>query len=375
MKKFNLLQILPALNSGGVEQGTIDVANKIAEENNKNTIISNGGAMLKFLNKKYVTHYTLPVHSKNFLKTPFIAHKINKIIKENNINILHVRSRAPAWLLPFINKKNITTVSTFHNVYGNQNYFKKFYNKGLSKTDYIVAISNYVKEEIINKYNLSSKKITVINRGVDTDFFDTRINDENKFLKFLQKNKLTNHKKNILFPGRLTKWKGQIEFLKIFENLNNKNIMLYFIGDTKNYNYTKKLIKEINKRDLNHCCKVLGHFKKDDLKMMYKISDLVISAPLKPEGFGRIISEALAMKKIILAYNFGGVKNQLEGLSEIYKITPKNEKEFIKKISFILDNNDEYKEIKDIGREHIIKNFSKKNMLENYINLYTRITT
>ena len=109
--------------------------------------------------------------------------------------------------------------------------------------------------------------------------------------------------------------------------------------------------------------------------MMYKISDLVISAPLKPEGFGRIISEALAMKKIILAYNFGGVKNQLEGLSEIYKITPKNEKEFIKKISFILDNNDEYKEIKDIGREHIIKNFSKKNMLENYINLYTRITT
>lgn len=374
MKKFNLLQILPSLNSGGVEQGTIDVANRIAQENNNNTIISNGGIMLKFLDQQYVKHYTLPVHSKNFLKIPFTASKINKILIKQNINILHIRSRAPAWLLPFINKKNINTVSTFHNVYSNQNYFKKIYNKGLSKTDYIIAISNYVKEEIVNKYDLNPKKITVINRGIDTDFFNAKIQDVNKFLNFKNINKLTNNKKNILYPGRVTNWKGQIEFLKIIENINNKKFMLYFVGDTKNSHYTKKLIREINLKKLNHCCKILGHLDKYDLKMMYEFSDIVISTPLKPEGFGRTISEALAMKKIVLAYNFGGVKNQLEGLDNIYKVTPNNTEELLKKINLILDNNDNnYKKIKDKGREHVIKNFSKKNMLENYMKFYNRM--
>ena len=370
------MQILPALNSGGVEQGTIDVANRIAEQNSNNYIISNGGTMLQLLNKKYVCHYNLPVHSKNFIKIPFTAKKINNIIKDNNINILHIRSRAPSWLLPFIDKKNLNTVSTFHNVYGSQNIFKKFYNKGLSKTDYIVAISDYVKEEIISKYNLNPKKITVINRGIDTNFFDAKIDDETKFINFMKEIDITDDKKNILYPGRLTNWKGQIEFLDVIENLDNKNIMFYFVGDTKNYNFTQKLIKEINKRNLNNCCKILGHLKKEDLKMMYQISDIVISAPLRAEGFGRTISESLAMKKIILAYNFGGSKNQLEGLNNIYQVEPNNKEELLKKINLILDSSsNSFKRIKDEGRVHVINNFSKNNMLDNYLNLYQRIVS
>ena len=105
MTKFNLMQIVPSLHSGGVEQGTIDVANHIAENLDNNFIISNGGQMIKYLNRRHVHHYVLPVHSKNFFNMRFVAKKINYIIKENNINLLHVRSRAPAWLLPYINKK------------------------------------------------------------------------------------------------------------------------------------------------------------------------------------------------------------------------------------------------------------------------------
>ena len=376
MKKFNLMQVVPSLQSGGVEQGTIDVANYLAETEINNYIASGGGQMLSYLNKRYVKHYTIPVYSKNFLKMPIVAKKINSIIKENNINILHIRSRAPAWLLPFIDKKNLTTVSTFHNVYGHQNTIKKLYNKGLAKTDYIVAISKYVKEEIVEHYNINQKKIIVINNGIDTDFYDAKINEEINFINFIKRKNILSDKKIILYPGRLTEWKGQLEFLNIVEKLKDSPYIFYFVGDDKNIIYTKKLTNEIRKKNLNYNCRILGHLDKNELKMMYHCSDLVISSPLKAEGFGRIISESLAMKKMIVAYNFGGVNNQLEGLDDIYKINPHNHEELKKRIQLIISSSSEnFYKLKQSGREHIIRYFSKKQMLEKYFNLYQGISS
>ena len=374
MNKFNLIQIIPSMNSGGIEQGTLDLANYIAEKKIKNHIISNGGRMLPYLNKKYVEHNTLSVHSKNFLKMPFVASQINKIIEKNKINILHVRSRAPAWLIPFINKTNIKTVSTFHNIYGHNNFFKKMYNNALARTDYILAISDYVAEEISKIYKINSEKITTINRGIDSDFFNPDIIDEKNLLSFLNKYKIPSDKKIILYPGRLTEWKGQLQFLKIVEKINNKSFEYYFVGDDKNKNYSKKLEKEIYKRNLNRNCRILGHLKSDELKIMYKCCDLVISMPLKPEGFGRIVSESLSMKKIILAHNVGGVKNQLQQINDLYKINSTDQDEIIKKIKFILTSPyDKFEKIKIESRNHILKNFSKKIMLDKYINFYSKI--
>ncbi len=371
MKNFNLLQIVPSLESGGVEQGTIDVANFLGERNLGSFIVSNGGNMLTLLNKRKTKHIKLPVHSKNILAMPFIAKKLNKIIKNNNINIVHVRSRAPAWFLKFIQKKNFKTVSTFHNIYGSNNFFKKTYNKALSEVDYIVAISEFVKSKIIYTYKINENKITVINRGIDTKFLDPENIDMNKFANFLSKYNITEEKKIILYPGRLTEWKGQINFLKIIESYKDKQIICYFAGDDKNQSYTSKLIKEINKKGIRKNCKVLGHLSKENLKMMYKVADIVISAPLTPEGFGRTISESLAMKKIILSYDYGGAKDQLAKLSAIYKISPHNILELKNKIEKVLALSNEYKNnLNSIARQHVINNFSKEKMLENYLSFY-----
>jgi len=376
MKKFNLMQILPSLKSGGVEQGTVDLANFLASLEIKNYITSNGGQMLSHLNKKYVEHNTLPVHSKNFFKAPFTAKKINQIIYKKDINILHVRSRAPAWLLPYLNKQHIKTVSTFHNVYGSQNFIKRIYNKQISKVDKIVAISNYVKQEIVNIYKIKSDKITVINRGIDVNFLNSVIDNENSFVRFLtEKNINTNtNNKIILFPGRLTNWKGQLEFLKIIEFFKNDPIIFYFAGDNKNKSYEKKLIKEIHIKNLNSNCKILGHLKKNELKMMYQCSDIIISAPLKPEGFGRIISEALSMKKIILAYNFGGAKDQLKGLDDLYKVKPQDYDEMRFKINTVLKlEKDKVFSMGNKARRHVIKKFSMDGMLQSYLNFYQEL--
>lgn len=374
MKKFNLAQIVPSLKSGGVEQGTIDVANNIANIEKRNFIISNGGPLQSYLNKKYVQHYKLPVHTKNFLLMPFLGKKIQKLIITNNINILHVRSRAPSWILPFINVSNLIKVSTFHNVYNDQNIIKKIYNKGLNNVDYIVAISKYVKEEIISKYKIDTNKITVINRGIDINFFCSKIN-ETEFLKFINSFKIPTNKKIILFPGRLTKWKGQIEFLSVIEKFKNKPYIFYFVGDDKNISYTKKLVNLIDKKDLINNCHILGHLDRNQLKLMYHCADLVISAPLRPEGFGRTISESLVMKKIILSYNFGGAKNQLDDLDNLYKITPNKLEELQIRIEKIFNMPEpDLKKIKLFGKQHVLSKFSKEQMLKSYMELYRNIS-
>ena len=374
MKNFNLLQIIPSLNSGGVEQGTVDVANFIGKKHLGSFIVSNGGYMLTLLNKSKTSHFKLPIHSKNIFTAPFIANKLRKIISDKHINIVHVRSRFPAWYLQFIRNKKFKTVSTFHNVYGSQNLFKKIYNKGLSRVDYIVAISNFVKSKIIDTYKIDENKITVINRGVDTKFFDPTIDNENNFINFLKKYNLSSEKKIILYPGRLTKWKGQINFLKIMESYKDDQVVCYFAGDDKNKSYASKLIDEINKRHLQQNCKIIGHLSKEDLKMMYKCADIVISAPLEPEGFGRTISESLAMKKIILCYNYGGARDQLSGLDEIYKVSLHDQKEMKIKIDKIMKLSNSHKDnLGSISRRHVIKNFSKEKMLECYLNFYQKI--
>ena len=327
MKIFNLMQIVPSLHSGGVEQGTIDLSNYLASLKIRNFIISNGGNLLSYLNKQYVEHNILPVHSKNFFKMPFTAKKVNNLIKKSDINILHLRSRAPAWMIPYLAKDNLKIVSTFHNVYGHENIIKKIYNKKLSKVDKIVAISSYVKNEITNLYKINPDIIKVINRGID-----------------------------------------------IVSALKDKKIIFYFIGDDKNTSYKNKFINEINKKNLNNVCRVLGNLNSEELKIMYKCSDIVISAPLKPEGFGRIISESLAMKKIILAYNYGGVKDQIDKLDDLYKLNPGQLNELKNKIVKVLEMDQvTINNLGNIAREHVSKNFSKNLMLESYYNFYQEL--
>ena len=243
----------------------------------------------------------------------------------------------------------------------------------MGKADNIVAISEYVKNLISNIYKINEKKITVIRRGIDVELFNPEKNDELIFPSFFSKYNLPNDKKIILFPGRLTQWKGQIEFLDVLKFLDLKNTICYFIGDDKNTSYKSKLEKEIYKKNLNLNCKILGHLSKEDMRLMYKSSDLIISSPLKPEGFGRVISEGLAMKKIVLCYNFGGSKEQISELDDLYAVEPYNKNQMIKNIKIAFDlSNDKKKQMGENARQHIQKNFSKKNMLENYFKLYQK---
>jgi len=374
MSSFNVAQIIPSLDSGGAERGTIDVSNYLSELGITNNIISNGGRLLNETNKNFTYHFKLGIDSKNFITYPFIANSINKIISKNNINIAHIRSRGPSWILRFANKRNIKTISTFHNVYSGTSFLKKLYNKQLANVDRIVAISNYVKDEITKKYRIDKQKVEVINRGVDVEYYDKKFSDED-IKNFLNIKSINPSKKIILYPARLTNWKGHIEFLDVFKKLNNENYILYLVGDIKNKSYTKRVQNKINDLNLTNNCKIIGNLNKDDLKIMYYLSSIIVSLPLQPEGFGRIVSEAIVMRKKILAFNYGGVKDQLNGLDDIYKVEPLVYDNLHLKLQALEQiDNEKFLNISNNSREHIINNFSKEQMVKKYFNLYEKIS-
>ncbi len=370
MSSFNVVQVIPSLESGGVERGTIDVANYLAELNIHNSIISNGGSLESELNQEFIDHFKLPVHSKNPILYFNLAKKIQEYIQIKKINLVHVRSRAPAWIINMMNKKNYKSISTFHNIYSGDFFLKKMYNKSLAKMDYIISISDFVKNEIIKKYTINPQKISTIYRGVDTDYFINQVSDKD-LQNFLIKFNINKEKKILLYPARLTAWKGQIEFLTVARKIIKDNLIIYFVGDTKNTSFYNHLQKKISAMSLKNKCKILGNLTTKELKIMYFISDLIISTPKKPEGFGRIISEALSMKKMVLAFNFGGVKDQLNKLDSIYKAEPLNYHLLDQKINTILSLSEEQKNnLSKKGREHVLKFFSKKEMVYNYKNFY-----
>ncbi len=370
MSSFNLVQIVPSLDSGGVERGTVDVANFLAEKKIQNFIITSGGKMIKELDKNFTHVHQLPVATKNFFTYPLIARKINQFIKSKKINIVHVRSRGPAWMINLIPNNNIKTIATFHNVYGGNSYLKKIYNKGLSKMDNLVAISEYVRETIINKYNLSPNNISVINRGIDTEYFNKLLDDGIKD-SLINTHQIDTAKKIILFPARITSWKGQLKFIDVIKKIDTQNILVIFAGDTKNKSYTKLVRDKINQNNLGGVCKILGGVNQDEMKSLYQIADLSVSFPLQAEGFGRTVSESLYSKTPVLAFDYGGVKNQLVNLSEIFKAKPQDYQALPAKIEKLLSlSEDQKKEALEDVQSFIESNFSKINMVNQYLKLY-----
>ena len=178
-------------------------------------------------------------------------------------------------------------------------------------------------------------------------------------------------KKIILFPARITSWKGQLEFIDVIKKIDTQNILLLFAGDTKNESYTKLVRNKIEQNNLETVCKILGSVNQDEMRSLYQIADLSVSFPLRAEGFGRTVSESLYSKTPLLAFDYGGVKNQLSNLSEIFKVKPRDYQALPAKIDKLLSlSEDQKKEVLEDVQSFIASNFSKINMVNQYMKLY-----
>ena len=378
---LKVLQVIPKLGYGGAETGCYDIAHYLPENNCGSFIATSGGELLKFIDKKKVKIIKLPVHSKNplIIFVNFLA--LIAVILINNITIVHARSRAPAWscfLAAKITGRKFVT--TFHGTYNFNSKIKKFYNSVMVRSDLIIAGSNFIFSHIkenYTKYLDAKKKLLVIFRGINVDYFDptTKLDsDEKKLLKEWQ---IEKDKKIILLPGRLTGWKGQEVFI---EAVNLVNIELGYeafyaviLGSDQGRDlYKKKLIRLTEQHRLDNQVKFIDHCK--DMALAYKVSDIVVSASIEPEAFGRVAVEAQSMEKPIIASNIGGSNETIIDEKTGFLFESNNAKSLSKKILKILSMDEaSLQSIGKDGRKNIIQKFNVEKMCFSTYSEYKRI--
>ena len=316
--KLKVLQVIPKLSYGGAETGCFDIAHYLFENNCSSFLITNGGPLTKFINKKKVKYIRLPVNSKNPIIMLLNTILISVIVFFYNIDIIHARSRAPAWscfLASKITRKKFVT--TFHGTYNFKSKIKKFYNSVMLRSDLVIAGSNFIFSHIKENYKEylnNSKKFLVIFRGINIDYFDastTLTEDEDKLFKSWN---LEVEKKTILLPGRITEWKGHEMFIEAMNKINiqlgHKSFKAVILGSDQGRDlYKKKLIRLVEQYRMNDQIKFVDHC--ENMPLAYKISDLIVSTSIEPEAFGRIAVEAQSMEKPIIASNLGGSKETI----------------------------------------------------------------
>ncbi|WP_415295109.1 glycosyltransferase family 4 protein [Candidatus Pelagibacter sp. Uisw_113] len=368
--ELKVLQVIPKLGYGGAETGCYDLAHYLPENNCSSYIVTSGGELLKFIDRKKVKVIKLPVHSKNPFLMLFNSIALIFIILLNNISIVHARSRAPAWsclLATKITRRKFVT--TFHGTYNFKNSFKKFYNSVMVRSDLIIAGSNFIFSHIdqnYSKYLGLKKKFLVIFRGINIDYFDsstTLDSEENRLISDWEINK---NKKIILMPGRLTTWKGQETFIEALNLVNQElgydSFNAVILGGDQGRNiYTKKIKRLAEQYRLTSQLKFIEHCK--NMPLAYKISDIVVSASEEPEAFGRVAVEAQSMERPIIASDIGGSNETIVDNVTGFLFQSGNAEALSKKIVEVLQlDESRLKSIGIEGRKNIIKKFNVEKM-------------
>ena len=378
---FKVLQVIPKLGYGGAETGCYDIAHYLAEKNCKSYIITSGGPLLKFIRKEKVRVFKLPVQSKNPLLILINTIFISLIIIFLRIDVVHARSRAPAWscfLSCLITRAKFVT--TFHGVYNFSNKFKKLYNSVMVRSNLIIAGSNFVFNHIHKNYGkliTSQKRLLVIFRGINTEYFDNSNITNEKVKSFKSLVNFNTEKFKILLPGRLTRWKGQemfIESLKLLKTKHKKeNFQAIILGSHQGRSaYFKKLLSMIEKYNLKNNIFFLQHTR--EMPVAYYISDVVVSSSIEPEAFGRISVEAQAMRRPVLASDHGGSKETIVNGKSGFLFENEKPEALAENLNKLMEmDKDKLQSIGNEGRKNILKKFDVDKMCQSTFTEYKKL--
>ena len=380
--KINVLQVIPKLGYGGAETGCYDIAHYLAEKECGSYIVTSGGELLKFVNKEKVKIFRLPVNSKNPILIILNTLILSLFIIFFKINIVHARSRAPAWscYLACILTRTVF-VTTFHGTYNFKNKLKKFYNSIMLRAELTIAGSNFIFSHINQNYQkylkLKKQKLMVIFRGINLEFFNEKNTSEKKMNALVESWKIDKKKFIILLPGRLTKWKGQELFIEslslLLEEHKKENFQAIILGSNQGREvYSKKLSLLVERHRLKK--KIIFIESCKEMPVAYALSDLVVSSSIEPETFGRVAVEAQAMHKPIIASNIGGsretVLNGKTGLLYNYN----DQKELAKGINKFMEMNKKSLSLMgEQGRKNVEKKFNVDQMCQSTFTEYKKL--
>ncbi len=379
--KIKVLQVIPTLGFGGAETGCYDLAHYLFEKGCKSYIATSGGKLLKYVKKNKVKILRLPVHSKNPILIIFNALILSILILFNNINIVHARSRAPAWscyLACLITRRNFVT--TFHGTYNFKNNLKKFYNSVMLRSKLTIAGSNFIFNHINEKYSEylnRKKKLRVIFRGINIDYYHPKNISILKQEKLIKEWELSSNKFTILMPGRLTYWKGQEKLIEamniLIEDYNNSNFQVIVLGSDQGRKvYKKKLINLVQRYRLGSRIRFIDHCR--EMPLAYSLADVVVSASIEPEAFGRVSVEAQAMETPIIASNHGGSKETILKDKSGFLYNHDDPRKLAKILNDVIQLDQEtLNEIGLEGRKNVTKKFDVESMCDSTLREYKKL--
>jgi len=379
--KLNVLQVIPKLGYGGAETGCYDIAHFLPENECGSFVATSGGELLKFVKRDKVKIFRLPVHSKNPLLIIFNTLALTLYIIFFKINIVHARSRAPAWSCYFASLLTRRVfVTTFHGTYNFKSNFKKFYNSIMLRAKLTIAGSNFIFEHINENYSeylKKEKKLRVIFRGINVDYYNSKNISALKQEKLKQEWQLSSNKFTILLPGRLTYWKGQEKFIEalniLVEDYNITNFQAIILGSDQGRTvYSKKLNNLVQRYSLNKKIKFIPHCK--EMPLAYSLADVVISASIEPEAFGRVSVEAQSMGKPIIASNIGGSKETIINKKTGFLYKYDDPRELAKIINTVIQlSSEDLKFIGNEGRKNVTKKFDVETMCQSNLKEYKKL--
>ncbi|MBX9977874.1 MAG: glycosyltransferase family 4 protein [Alphaproteobacteria bacterium] len=353
MKTPIALQVLPKMNQGGVEHATFDMAEALVSTyKTKTYVASNGGELLD--KPHHFIHITAPLHSKNPLRMMQNAFILRKMIRSHGINIVHARSRAPAWSAWLACKMTgAIFVTTYHAAYKGKSFIKKLYNSVMARGHRVIAISDFIQNHVLKNYPWAN--VQLIYEGIDTDFYTSTTDTKNPV---------------IFLPSRLSPIKGIHIALKALAEVikTHPNVKLMLI-QTGKPNYIKEIDTLIEKRHLNN--HVIFIPPTSDLRPYYEKASIALMTSVVPEALGRISLEALAMKCLLIATAIGANPEICIDTKTGFLVPPGDYKKLALMMIYCLNLDDESKNsLYKRGRDHIEQHFSSNTMHQKTIELY-----
>ncbi|HEX5282277.1 MAG TPA: glycosyltransferase family 4 protein [Micropepsaceae bacterium] len=378
--RISVLQLIPALDAGGAERSTIDIARALSDAGYRALVASRGGRLESELRDAGGELVRMPLETKHPMKILANARTITKLVRAEHVAIIHARSRAPAWSALFAASRSGTPfVTTYHGIYNARTPLKRWYNSVMVRGDAVIANSNWTAEHILSTYRIRPKTLSVIHRGIDFAQFDPAKINPAEVRSLRAQWHAGDNTKILLLPGRLTRWKGQLVFIealaRLQQNANLDNIRAVLIGDAQGRDeYVREIEDAIALHRLEQIVILAGHSAA--MPAAYAAADIVVSASTDPEAFGRVPPEAAAMGKPVVATNHGGARETvLPGVSGL--LTPPGDAGALAAATadLLQRPTSELCRMGEAGQAHVRANFSVEHMQRKTLALYESLLT
>lgn len=343
-----ILQVVPKLRSGGVERGTVEIVHAIAGVGGRALVASEGGALVGSVEAAGGRHVMLPLASKNPLQIWRNAALLARLIRDDNVQLVHARSRAPAWsALLATRRTGARFLTTYHAPYDESRPGKRAYNAVMARGERVIAISHFVADLIRERHGVPSGRIRVIPRGVDPVVFDPDAVPPERMARLRQDWRLPDGGRVVLLPGRLARWKGHGVLIDALRWVRTAGVTCVFAGPLEERDrFVAELRRQAEALGVAPLLRFAGQC--DDMPAALALADVVVNASTAPEGFGRIVIEAQAMGRPVIATDHGGAAETVEDGVTGWRVPPGDPMALAAAIDRALGLGPE--EVRDIGR-------------------------